>query len=215
MKVGLLGSGDVARSLGTGFLALGHEVCLGTRHPSRPNLADWANGAGKKAIVGTFSDAATFGEVVVLATLGVATTEAIRTAGVERFDGKVVIDATNPLVFREEGPPGLAVGHTTSGAEEVQRLLPKARVVKAFNTIGHTHFFRPSFPGGPPDMFVCGEDAGAKRTVEGILHAFGWPSVIDIGGLDGARQLEELAVLWVKTAQRLGNFNIGFKVLRR
>jgi hypothetical protein len=215
MKVGILGSGEVARSLGTGFTTLGHDVKLGTRHPDQPVLAEWVRSAHGKGSVGTFSEAADFGEVVVVATLGVATGEAVRAAGVHRFDGKVVIDATNPLVMKENAPPSLAVGHTNSAGEELQKLLPKSHVVKAFNTIGNPSFFRPSFPGGPPDMFICGNDAAAKKTVTGILHDFGWPSVIDTGGIEGARELESLCVLWVKTALSLGNWNIGFKVLRK
>jgi 8-hydroxy-5-deazaflavin:NADPH oxidoreductase len=215
MKVGILGSGDVARALGRGFTTLGHEVMLGTRHPQEPKVVDWVTSAPGKASVGSFGEAAKFGEVVVLATLGTATPEAVRAAGTHHFDGKVVIDATNPLVFRENGPPSLAALAEGSAGEQNQKLLPKARVVKAFNTIGNASFFRPSFPGGPPDMYVCGNDAAAKKTVTGILHDFGWPSVIDTGGIEGSRELESLCVLWVKTALALGNWNVGFKVLRK
>lgn len=215
MKVGILGSGEVARTLGSAFVATGHEVQLGTRHPGRPELAAWKLRAGRKASLGSFADAAAFGSVVVLATHGVSTLDAIRSAGVSRFDGKVVIDATNPLEFSPDGPPRLAIGLTTSNGEEIQKALPKARVVKAFNIIGSAHMFRPNFPGGPPDMYICGNDEPAKRTVEGILHEFGWPTVIDLGGIDGSRELESLCVLWVKSGLRLGNWNIGFKLLRK
>lgn len=215
MKVGILGSGDVARSLGRGFTTLGHETKLGTRHPDRGELKEWLSASHGKGSIGSFSDAAAFGEVEVVATLGVATADAVRAAGIRQFDGKVTIDATNPLVFHENGPPTLAVGHTSSAGEELQKLLPKARVVKAFNIIGNAQFFRPSFPGGPPDMFICGNDAQAKQNVTSILHEFGWPSVVDTGGIEGARELESLCVLWVKSALVLGNWNIGFKLLRK
>lgn len=215
MKVGILGSGDVARSLGTGFLATGHEVLLGTRQPERADLVAWLKKTGGKSSLGSFSDAASFGPVVVLGTLGVATADAIRQAGVTHFDGKLVIDATNPLEFRADGPPRLAIGHTTSNGEEIQKVLPKAHVVKAFNIIGNQHFFRPTFPGGPPDMFICGNDATSKETVEQFLHEFGWPTVIDLGGIESARELESLCILWVKTALKLGNWDIAFKVLRK
>lgn len=214
MKIGILGSGNAARALGTGFVALGHEVRLGTRHPDRPNLTNWTDESSGLGGVGSFADAARFGEIVVVATLGVATAEAVREAGVSLFDGKVVIDTTNPLVFHENGPPSLALGHTTSGGEELQKLLPKARVVKAFNIIGHRLFFRPELPGGPPDMFLAGNDDEAKRSVERILHAFGWPSVYDVGGIDASRELEAFLLLWIKLAQQLGNFRIGFRLLR-
>jgi 8-hydroxy-5-deazaflavin:NADPH oxidoreductase len=215
MKVGILGSGDVARALGTGFVACGHQVLLGTRHPDQPKIVEWVRSSSGKGSAASFSDAARQGEMVVLAVMGVAGPDAIRSAGIDHFTGKTVVDVTNPLVFRENAPPALAIGHTTSAGEEVQKLLPKAHVVKAFNIVGNAHFFKPNFPGGPPDMYICGNDAGAKKQVEKTLHEFGWPSVIDIGGIEGARELETLCVLWVKTALKLGNWNIAFKVLRK
>ncbi len=215
MKVGILGSGDVATSLGTGFVSLGHEVRLGSRSPNQPKAVAWAQTTQGKGSTGTFADAAKFGEVVVLATLGVATQDAIRLAGPSHFDGKVVIDATNPLLFSAQGPPGLALGHTTSAGEENQKALPNARVVKAFNIVGNAHFFRPTFPNGPPDMYLCGNDAAAKKQVEKILHDLGWSSVIDIGGIEGSRELESLCILWVKSAMALGTWDIAFRLLRK
>jgi len=215
MKVGILGSGDVAKSLGTGFVTLGHEVRLGSRTAGNPKATEWANATNGKGSTGTFADTAAFGEVIVLATLGVATVDAIRQAGVTHFDGKVVIDATNPLAFSAQGTPSLAIGLTTSQGEENQKAIPKAHVVKAFNTTGNANFFRPKFPGGPPDMFVCGNDAGAKKKVIEILHEFGWPSVLDVGGIEASRELESLCILWVKSAFALSNFQVAFKLLRR
>ncbi len=215
MKVGILGSGDVAKALGTAFVTLGHEVKLGSRTAGNPKAVEWAKGTKGKGSAGTFADSSGFGEVLVLATLGVATADAIRLAGVSHFDGKVVIDATNPLAFSAQGAPSLAIGLTTSAGEENQKAVPKARVVKAFNIVGNPHMFRPTFPNGPPDMYICGNDAAAKKQVEKLLHDFGWPSVIDIGGIEGSRELESLCVLWVKSAVSLGNFNVAFKLLRK
>jgi len=215
MKIGILGSGDVARSLGSGFVASGHHVMLGSRSAGNEKIVAWAKSTGGAGAGGTFAEAARYGDVLALATLGVVTSEVIALAGPEHFAGKVVIDATNPLKFEGQGPPSLALGFTTSAGEELQKLLPKARVVKAFNTIGNAHFYRPTFPGGPPDMYLCGNDAAAKETVTSILHEFGWPSVLDIGGIEGARELEALCILWVKTAFKLQNFDIAFKVLRK
>ena len=215
MKVGILGSGDVGLRLASSFMAAGHEVKLGTRHPQQPKVVEWAAKAGPKGSVGSFTEAAQFGEVIVLATLGVSTPDAIRAAGLLPFDGKVVIDTTNPLAFGPDGTPRLAPVGAGSNGEAIQALLPKARVVKAFNIIGNAHMFHPTFPGGPPDMFICGNDESAKRTVEGILHEFGWSTVIDVGGIDGARELEALCILWVKSAMRLGDWDIGFKLLRK
>jgi len=215
MKVGILGSGDVAKALGTGFVTLGHSVRLGSRTKGNASATEWAKGTNGAGTTGTFAEAAEFGEVVVLATMGVATVDAIRMAGSSHFDGKVVIDATNPLVLDENAPPRLSVGHTWSQGEENQKALPRASVVKAFNIVGNSSFFRPEFPNGPPDMFICGNDAAAKAKVTEILHAFGWPSVLDIGGIEGSRELESLCILWVKSAFGLGNFNIAFRLLRK
>jgi len=214
MKVGILGSGDVAKTLGNGFVTLGHEVRLGSRTAGHAGAAAWASGTGGKGSTGTFAEAAAFGEVIVLATLGVATPEAIRLAGAKHFDGKVVIDATNPLDFSAPGAPSLAVGPGTSQGEINQKAIPKAHVVKAFNTTGNANFFRPRFANGPPDMFICGNDDSAKKKVEQILYDFGWSSVIDIGGIEGSRELESLCILWVKSAMKLGNFRVAFRLLR-
>lgn len=214
MRVGILGSGDVGRALGNGFLALGHEVRMGAREAGNPRAAEWARAAGERGSAGTFAAAAEFGDVVVLATAWSGTENALALAGPDNLAGKVVIDATNPLAPRPDGPPGLALGHTDSGGEQVQRWLPGARVVKAFNIVGNPHMFRPDFPGGPPDMFICGNDESAKVVVTEILTAFGWP-VTDIGGIEGARLLEPLCILWVTYGVRAGSFNHAFKVLRR
>ena len=213
MKIGVLGTGDVGRSLGTGFIAVGHEVKMGSRAAGNEKARAWVAEAGPKASEGNFADAARFGELIVLATRGVENEAAIRSAGIGSLEGKVVIDATNPLDF-SKGQPSLSVGHTDSGGEQVQRLLPKALVVKAFNIVGHAHMFRPQFPGGPPDMFFCGNDAGAKDRVAGILREFGW-NVIDLGGIEASRHLEPLCMVWVIHGIRSGSWNHAFKLLRK
>jgi 8-hydroxy-5-deazaflavin:NADPH oxidoreductase len=215
MKVGILGSGDVARALGHGFLAGGHEVKLGSRDPKNAPLTEWCQKAGARASHGSFRDAAKFGEVLVLATRGTASPEVLRSAGTKGFEGKVVIDVTNPLIFAPDAPPSLALGHTTSAGEELQKRLPKSRVVKAFNIVGNAHFYRPEFPGGSPTMFLCGNDAGAKQTVRTILTEFGWPNVVDVGGIEGSRELESLCILWVKSALARGSWNIAFGLLEK
>jgi 8-hydroxy-5-deazaflavin:NADPH oxidoreductase len=213
MRVGVLGTGDVGRALATAFVTLGHEVSMGARDRNNENAASWAKGAGGKASHGTFADAAGFGELVVLATLGSANQSALRAAGPERLAGKVVIDTTNPLDF-SSGRPELAIGHTDSGGEQVQRLLPGALVVKAFNTVGHAHMFRPSFPGGPPDMFICGNDGDAKRRVTELLTSFGWQT-LDLGGIEASRYLEPMCMVWVLHGFASGSFDHAFKMLRR
>ena len=214
MKIGILGTGDVGRTLASGLAAEGHDVRVGTRDPSSARAQEVAGKLGAKIGVVSFADAAAFAETAVLATLWSGTEAAVKLAGPKRLEGKAVIDATNPLVFAPGAPPALALGHTDSGGEQVQRWLPGARVVKAFNIVGHAHMVHPSFPGGPPDMFICGNDPGAKRTVTGLLEQLGWP-VTDIGGIEGARLLEPLCILWVGYGVRAGTWNHAFKMLRK
>lgn len=214
MKIGVLGTGDVGRALGKGFATLGHEVRMGAREAGNEKAAAWAKEMGAKASAGTFAEAAAFGDVIVLATLGVANEHVLRSAGLERFRGKILIDATNPLDFSRGVPPRLAITGEDSGGEQVQRLLPEARVVKAFNIVGNPFMFRPEFPGGPPDMFIAGNDEGAKKEVTTILRDFGWPTV-DIGGIEGSRYLEAMCMVWVLSAVRGGSWNQAFKMLRK
>jgi predicted dinucleotide-binding enzyme len=209
VKVGVLGSGDVGRVLASGFIGLGHEVKVGTRDPEK--LRQWADAAGTNASLGSFEEAARFGDIIVLSTLGSGTESAIRMAGTGNFDGKVVIDTTNPLDF-SSGAPRLSVGHTDSLGEQVQRLLPAARVVKAFNTVGNALMVNPQLPGGPPDMFLCGNDADAKKIVSQICENWGW-GVIDLGGIDASRYLEPLCLVWVLHGFRTGKWMHAFKML--
>ena len=214
MRVGVLGTGDVGQVLGAAFATLGHEVRMGSRTPDNEKARAWVARVGHRASAGTFADAAGFGEVIVLATLWEGTEHALHLAGPESFAGKVVIDATNPLDFSGGVPPKLAVGHTDSGGERIQRWLPGARVVKAFNTIGNAFMFRPDFPGGPPDMFICGDDDAAKEVVRGVCADFGLGTV-DIGGIEGARYLEPLAMVWIAYGFHSGTWSHAFKLLRK
>ncbi len=214
MKVGILGTGDVGHALGKAFIALGHEVKMGARNDGNEKAAAWAKAAGAKASAGTFAAAARFGEIVVLATLGMANAGVIETAGPANFAGKIVIDATNPLDFSKGFPPTLGISGADSGGEQVQRLLPAAHVVKAFNTVGNALMFKPAFPGGPPDMFICGADAGAKKVVTEILKTFGW-GVIDLGGIESSRYLEAMCAVWVLHGAATGSWNHAFKMLHK
>jgi DNA-binding NarL/FixJ family response regulator/predicted dinucleotide-binding enzyme len=152
-------------------------------------------------------------ELLVLAVLGVAVEEAIEHAGKAHFAGKVLIDATNPLDFSQGFPPGLAWGHTDSGGEHVQRAVPDAKVVKAFNIIGNAHFAEPRFPDGQPTMLIAGNDDDAKATVNGIVTSFGWPPAVDVGGIEAARELEALCILWVRIGGQRGAWDHGFALL--
>jgi len=210
-KIGVLGSGNVGQTLGSGFLSLGCEFKIGSRDPAK--LSEWVAKNGAKASAGSFAEAAAFGEILVLATLWSGTESALRMADPKSSAGKVVIDVTNPLDF-SQGAPRLALGCTDSGGEQVQRWLPAARVVKAFNTVGAHHMIHPDFPGGPPDMFYCGNDEAAKKAVAEICTAFGWDT-IDVGGIEGARLLEPMCILWVGYGMKTGTWNHAFKLLRK
>ncbi|HEX6562246.1 MAG TPA: NADPH-dependent F420 reductase [Nitrososphaera sp.] len=212
MKIGIIGSGEVGQRLGDGFIELGHTVKIGTRDPQK--VAAWVEKHDGKASSGSFSEAAAFGEdMVAIATLWTGTQSAIEMAGPANFAGKVVMDVTNPLDFSST-PPKLAIGHTDSAGETVQRLLPDARVVKAFNTVGNPLMLHPDFAGGRPTMFVCGNDDGAKDLVRDIAFSLGWET-LDVGGIEGSRLLEPLAMLWVVHYFRTKNGNHAFKLLRK
>lgn len=217
MNIGILGSGDVGRRLGDGLIALEHKVKIGTREPGKLDLQQWINNHGQeRAAVGTFAEAASFGDdLIFLATLWDGAPNAIKTANVKNFTGKIVIDVTNPLDFSKGMPPKLAIGHTDSAGERVQRLLPESKIVKALNTVGNIQMINPDFQGGPPTMFVCGNDKDAKKTVaDSILTPFGWET-IDIGGIEGSRLLEPLAMLWIIYYFRTNTGNHAFKLLRK
>jgi predicted dinucleotide-binding enzyme len=214
MKVGILGSGDVGQALGDGFVSRGHEVTLGAREATNEKVTRWAARHGVKGSPGTFREAAAFGEIVVVATLWSGTESALRLAGIENFKGKVVFDVTNPLLFEPNQLPKLALGHTDSGGEQVQRWLPGARVVKVFNIVGNKHMVDPKFAGGPPTMFLCGNDSSARAAAADVCKAFGWETV-DLGGIEGARLLEPLCILWVQFGAATGTWNHAFKLLRK
>jgi predicted dinucleotide-binding enzyme len=212
MKVGIVGSGVVAQALGKGFISRGHDVKLGSRTPGSGKLQAWKKAAGTKATTGSFSEAAAYGDIVLVATLGKATEEALALAGAENFVGKLVIDVTNPLDFSKGMPPGLFLGVTDSLGERIQRRLPKAKVVKCFSTVGNSQMVDPTLQN--PEMLICGNDAEAKKRVTTILKELGWKGSIDCGGIDGARWLEALVPLWVRVGMALDVWNHAFAVDR-
>ena len=194
MKIGILGSGDVAKALAGGFLKSGHEVMLGTRTTSK--LADWVQ-KNPRARTGSFADAAQFGDMVVLAIKGTAALEAVRAAGPTNLARKTVMDVTNPIA---DAPPvnGVIKFFTTLDEalmERLQKEFPEVRFVKAFNSVGNAFMVNPQFKGGKPTMFICGNDDAAKKTVAGIVDQFGW-EVSDMGRVEAARAIEPLCMLW-------------------
>jgi 8-hydroxy-5-deazaflavin:NADPH oxidoreductase len=212
-RVGVLGSGEVGRRLAAGFRGRGHDVMIGSRDPGKPELREWLSGDGAGVAAGTFAEAAAHGELLVLAVLGDAAQAAIADAGPDNFSGKVVIDAMNPLDFSGGFPPKLSITGEDSLGERVQRALPDAKVVKAFNTIGNPYFVEPRFSEGEPTMLIAGDDEGAKRTVGDVLADFGWSDTVDIGGIEGSRELEAICIVWVKVGGARGSWDHGFKLL--
>ena len=212
MNVGILGSGVVAKSLAKGFMKHGHMVMLGTRNPAKLEDWDWEN---RKGLVGSFAEAARFGETLVLAVKGTAAAEALHGAGITDLAGKVVIDATNPIA---ETPPANGVLHFFTTLEEslmerLQREFPAARLVKAFNSVGNAMMVNPQFAGGKPTMFICGNDEAAKKTVTGILDQFGWETA-DMGKAEAARAIEPLCILWCIPGFLRQEWTHAFKLLR-
>jgi hypothetical protein len=214
LKVGILGSGDVGQALGRGFTSHGHDTKIGSRTPDSDKLKTWLKQVTGEASTGTFAEAAAFGEILVLATQGGAVEDAIDLAGRDKFTGKVVIDATNPLDFSKGSSPTLFVGVNDSLGERIQRKLPQAKIVKCFNTVSNLQMVNPTFNEGKPEMLICGNDAQAKQKVVGILKEFGWPGAIDIGGIEEARWLETLVPLWVRVGAALNTWRHAFKVVR-
>ncbi len=211
MKIGILGSGDVAKALAGGFLKHGHDVTLGTRTPDK--LAEWT-AKNPKARIANFSDAAKSAELVVLAVKGTAAAEALRLAGADSFAGKPVIDVTNPIA---DAPPenGVLTYYTSldeSQMELLQREFRSARFVKAFNSVGNACMVNPQFKGGKPTMFICGNDDAAKKIVSGILDQFGWETA-DMGKVEAARAIEPLCMLWCIPGFLRNDWVHAFKLL--
>jgi predicted dinucleotide-binding enzyme len=211
MKVGVLGSGAVAKALADGFLRYGHEVTLGTRTASK--LADW-KAQNPQANVDGFSAAAAFGELVVLAVKGTAAADALRAAGAANLAGKPIIDTTNPIA---DAPPvnGVLKYFTNldeSLMERLQAEFPGAHLVKAFNSVGNASMVAPQFKGGKPTMFICGNDEGAKKVVSGVIEQFGW-EIADMGKAEAARAIEPLCMLWCIPGFLRNDWVHAFKLL--
>ena len=182
---------------------------IGSRDSAK--LEGWLRHAGPGAQVGSFAETAEYGEVVLLSVLGSAAEDVIRLAGIENLNGKIVIDASDPLDF-SSGQPGLFVGTTDSLGERIQRMVPGAYVVKGLNIVQADVMINPRLTGGEPDMFIAGENDEAKHTVTQLLGEFGWP-VIDLGGIESARWLEALSLAWVVYSHRTGKTHHAFKLV--
>lgn len=212
MKIGILGSGDVAQVLAGGFLAKGFEVKLGTRNPEK--LAEWLEKTDENASTGSFAEAARFGDVVFICTSGAGALGAVELAGAENFGGKTVVDVTNPLDFSGGAPPRFTSVLGNSLGEQIQNALPEARVVKAFNTINRSTMIDPHFGDQTATLLIAGRDAGAKDEVTKLAAGFGW-EVEDLGGIEQAFFLEALAMIWINYAFKNNVWTHAFKLLKK
>jgi predicted dinucleotide-binding enzyme len=212
-NVGIIGSGIVGRTLADGFLKHGYNVAVGTGNTGK--LSEWKSKAGANARVGSFAEAAAFGDIVVLAVKGTAAAEAIERTGPSALAGKTVIDTTNPIA---DAPPlnGVLKYFTSldeSLMEKLQKTHPSINFVKAFSCVGNAFMVNPRFPGGTPTMFICGNDAGAKAAVTKILDLFGWETE-DLGKAESARAIEPLCILWCIPGFQRNQWTHALKLLK-
>jgi len=216
MRIGVLGTGIVGSTIASKLCALGHEVMMGSRAAGNGTALAWAAGAGPNASEGSFAGAASFGEVVFNCTAGVHSLDALEAAGAGNLAGKVLVDVANPLDFSQGMPPKLSVCNTDSLGEQIQRAFPEARVVKALNTLNCLVMVDPARVPGEHDIFISGNDEGAKAQVCELLGSFGWPAerIVDLGDIAGARGAEMYLLLWLRLfgAVQTGDFNV--KVVR-
>jgi 8-hydroxy-5-deazaflavin:NADPH oxidoreductase len=215
MKIGIIGSGIVGRVLASAFLKEGNDVMLGTRDVNKEEVAKWKT-ENPSGTIGIFKDTAKFGDILVLAVGGEVAIDAVDAAGKENFNGKVVIDATNPIA---KEPPVNGVlkfftDYNASLMEKIQQHVTDAKLVKAFSCVGNAYMYKPSFPGGTPTMFICGNDEDAKKTVTSILTSFGWETE-DMGKAEAARAIEPLCILWCLPGFIRNQWTHAFKMLKK
>ncbi len=214
MRVGVVGSGQVGRVLADGLLQHDdYEVMWASRDPAK--LEQWRAAAGEHASVGTFEEAARWAHLVILCVKGTAAEDVVRMCGPENLVEKTVIDATNPIA--DDPPDGAVLKFFTtldeSLMERLQRVAPDANFVKCFSSVGNSLMVHPDLPGGPPTMFMCGDDAWAKEETQEILRDFGWEWE-DLGGAAAARAIEPLCILWCIPGFLHGDWARAYKVLR-
>ena len=216
MKIGVLGTGMVGKAHATRLVQIGHEVMMGSRTRDNPEATGWARSVGERAAHGTFADAAAFGDLLINATAGVASLDALSAAGSENMRGKLLIDISNPLDFSQGMPPTLAVSNTDSLGERLQNAFPEVRVVKALNTMSCEIQVEPYKVPGAHVVFLCGNDPDAKADTVNLLHSYGWAddAILDLGDISGSRGTEMLLPLWLRLWGVLGNGSFNFGIVR-
>jgi predicted dinucleotide-binding enzyme len=216
MRIAVLGTGVVGRTIATKLVQLGHEVTMGSRSADSEGLREWLGDAGEGASGGTFADATAGAELVFNCTAGEASLDALAAAGADNLAGKVLVDVANPLDFSRGMPPTLTVCNEDSLGERIQAAFPQARVVKALNTVNAQVMTDPGRLPGAHNVFVCSNDPDAKAAVRELLQAFGWPgeSIVDLGEIAAARGSEMYLPLWLRLMGALGTaeFNIQVRV---
>jgi predicted dinucleotide-binding enzyme len=214
MKIGVLGTGMVGTTIATRLIALGNEVMLGSRNPGNEKAVAWAQASGAGSAPGTYMQAAQFGEILFNCTRGTASIEALQSAGAVNLKGKILIDVANPLDFSRGAPATLSICNTDSLGERIQRTFPEARVIKTLNTVNCEVMVNPALVPGDHDIFVCGNDPGAKARVAELLKQwFGWRSVTDLGDISGARATEQMMPIWLRLYGVLGTLHFNLRVV--
>jgi len=215
MRIGVLGTGVVGKTLAYELAKIGNDVRMGSRKAGGEKAKSWVKEAGGTASEGTFADAAAYGEIVFNCTSGMSSLEALKAAGANNLEGKTLVDVANPLDFSKGMPPTLSVCNTDSLGEQIQRAFPTARVVKTLNTVTAAVMVEPSIIPGEHAMFVSGNDATAKATVINILKTgFGWKEVVDLGDISAARAQEMYLALWLRLYTKLQTPNVNVHVVR-
>lgn len=217
MKIAVLGTGMVGDTISSKLIELGHAVMMGSRTSNNEKSIAFVAKHGEKASAGTFTDAASFGEIIFNCTAGIGSVEALKMAGEHNLNKKIIVDIANPLDFSNGAPPSLAYVNTNSLGEEIQKTFPGARVVKALNTMWCGVMVNPAMiNGGDHHTFICGNDVDAKEKVKEMLQSFGWSenNIIDLGDITKARGTEMYLPLWISIygVTKSGAFNI--KIVR-
>lgn len=228
MNIGIFGTGGVARTIAAKLVSLGHGVMLGTRNVDEtkkrdqkdamgnPPFGDWIS-KNSSVKVGTFSEAAAFGELLINATSGSGSLPALAAAGDDHLNGKILVDISNPLDFSKGFPPSLTVSNTDSLGEQIQRAHPQLKVVKALNTLSNPLMVNPGLVnGGDHTLPVCGNDAEAKQKVLSLLVSFGWKkeNIMDLGDITNARGTEAYLLLWVRMYGALQTPLFQFRIVK-
>ena len=216
MNIGILGTGIVGQTLGSGFVTNGHNVMMGSRDAASTNAIKWAEANDSQH--GTFSEAAAFADVLFNCTMGAFSLEALKLAGEGNLRNKILVDAANPIDFSMGMPPRLTIGNDNSLGEEIQKLLPETKVVKALNTINYELMVNPTqLNNGNIDLFICGNDEAAKITVtELLVKEFAWKRecIVDLGEIKHARSTESMLLFLISLTMKYGTFKNGIKIHR-